>query len=67
MSSMADVFIAARSPIRMKPDIYHPTIVIGCAIEKGIRRAMLNSREKLAIMAMARDTPLIASSLEETL
>lgn len=53
----------AQSPIRTNDEMYHPMIVIGCAIEKRIRRAMFMSRTRLEIRAIANCTALIATSL----
>ena len=56
--------IAVRSPISRMDARYQPSIVIGWAIEKASRRAMLRSRAKLAMRAKASESPLMASSLE---
>jgi hypothetical protein len=42
---------------------YHPTMVMGCAMPKRIRLAMLKSRNRLDIRAIASWTALIAVSL----
>ena len=56
--------IAVRSPIRRMDAKYQPRIVIGCAIEKASRRAMLRRRAKLAMRAKASESALMARSLE---
>ena len=55
---------AATSPIRIKPAIYQPTIMIGWAIVKGILRAMLKRSAMLAMIAKTNDTALIPINLE---
>ena len=43
--------------------MYQPMIVIGCAMVKGRRWAILRRRERFAIIAMAKEAALIAMSL----
>ena len=53
----------ATRPMRINPDVYHPMIVIGCAIENGIRRDMLSNKARFAMRANANDAPLMDNSL----
>ena len=55
--------MAVRSPMRRMEARYQLIIVIGWAIEKARRRAMLRRRAKLAMRAKPRERPLTASSL----
>lgn len=49
--------------IRSIEAVQKPRIVTGCAVEKDTRRAMLSSKEMLAVTASMRETALTASSL----
>ena len=59
--------ILARSAMSKNDDRYQPTIVMGWAMENDRRRAMFNSREKLAMIARPSETPLTAKSLNAVL
>ena len=54
----------ATRPTRMNEEMYQPITVIGWAILKDNRRAILSKRAKLEMSASTRDTAFTPMSLE---
>jgi hypothetical protein len=49
--------------VKSKDEIYQPIMIIGCAIENAMRRAIPHKRTKFEIMAQPSDIALTAMTL----